>query len=164
METTDTEVLEQGLAEAVRLGLWRGLAVASFEAFCEDLLGLPLAQARTLAERGATRLGLPLVRASEETIAIWLRAEAAMLQLGCDQGWVRSMGDGTGERLHLSIPLEQAPRCLKEVGWKLAPLIPEEGPARDPSARRSTPPRGQKRPTVREVSPRRRSSPPPHKT
>ncbi len=160
-EGPDSEALAEGLAEAVRLGLWRGLSVAGFEALCEDLLELPIEQARVLAEQGAERLGVPLVRASEETIAVWFRTEAALLQLGCDQGRVRCTGDGDHERLHVSLPLERAPLCLKEVGWKLAPLIPgDANGTRERGAPRSTPPRGHRRPTVRDVSPRTRPSAP----
>ena len=138
------------LAETVRLGLWRALAVASFDALVEELLDLPAEQARALARRAAERHGISLVRASEETIAVWLRTEASLLQLGCERARVRCVGEGEDEELHIALPLERAPVCLKEIGWKVAPLAGEEGrrPTPPGGQRRVTPPMGTRRPVV----------------
>lgn len=112
----DETTLGKELAEARLLGLWRAGNVVSFAALAEVALGLDEATVRRLADAGRTALGLP-ERLSEAEIAVWMRAEAGLLEASED-GRVRLSGD----RLVLSVPIELAAAALACAGRREAPL------------------------------------------
>jgi hypothetical protein len=112
----DTTALQKELAEAVLLGLWRAGNVVSLGALAEVALGLDEAQVRQHAAAGRAALDLP-DRLSEAEIAVWMRAEAGLLEASED-GRVRFNKD----RLVLSVPIEDAARALAFAGRREAPL------------------------------------------
>jgi len=112
----DEATLGKELAEARLLGLWRAGNVVSFGALAEVALGLDEETAKRLSSAGRTALGLP-ERLSEAEIAVWMRAEAGLLEAS-DAGRVRLSGD----RLVLSVPIEDAARALACAGRREAPL------------------------------------------
>lgn len=117
----------RALAEICWLRLWRGRSVTSFESFVEDVLGSDAAAARSAAERGAGERGLePL---SDETVALWLRIEAAALET---EAAVRI--ELEGEEMGLRFDLPKAPEFLNAVGRRLIPLVQDRAPKppRDP--------------------------------
>jgi hypothetical protein len=107
--------LERQLCDAIRLGLWRARNVTGFEAFAQHVLGIPIERARTLAERGAMEQGVPLERLPEVALALWLRAEAALLER-CPGGEVElRIQDGERMQLSLTLPLLPAARAAEAV-------------------------------------------------
>jgi len=108
-----------GLAEAAALGLWRGRSLTSFDALAEQLLEIPADAARGLAREAAGHDDLHPF--SEETVAIWMRAEAALLEAG-EGGTVRVDLIGDAERVHLDLPSGSAPTALATLGRLLGPL------------------------------------------
>jgi len=119
------EALARGLADAVRMGLWRGRSVTSFEAFAQDLLGLDPEEARALAARGAEAQGVPCDRCSEEAVAAWLRTEAGLLEEG-QAGEVTVAPGAEGEVLRLELPIGGAPAGIMAVGRRMAPLARDQ--------------------------------------
>lgn len=112
----DEAVLGKELAEARVLGLWRAGNVVSFGALADVALGIDEGAARALAETGRQALQLP-ERLSEAEIAVWMRAEAGLLEAS-EGGRVRL----SGGRLVLSIPIDDAAFALACAGRREAPL------------------------------------------
>ena len=112
----DEATLGKELAEARLLGLWRAGNVVGFGALAEVALGLDEETAKRLSSAGRAALGLP-ERLSEAEIAVWMRAEAGLLEAS-EAGRVRLSGD----RLVISVPIEQAARALACAGRREAPL------------------------------------------
>jgi hypothetical protein len=107
--------LERQLCDAIRLGIWRARNVTGFEAFAQDVLGVPIERAHTLAERGAAQQGVALERLPEVALALWLRAEAALLER-CPGGEVElRIQDGERMQLCLTLPLVPAARSAEAV-------------------------------------------------
>lgn len=113
------------LAEAFQLGVWRGRSVASFDAFADQMLGIAPKEARELATRGANALGVRLERASDEAIATWMRAEAALLEANLSLR-LGVRGSGAEETLTLSIPVEQAPLAFAEIARRMEALVRDQ--------------------------------------
>jgi hypothetical protein len=130
------------LAEAVRLGLWRGLSVTGFDAFAEDLLGLSTGEAHRLASEGAAELDAPEEQASAESVAIWMRAEAALLEAGIE-GRIGCRGERGSEKLGLELSPDHAPKALAEIGRRMLPLVRdrEEGDDKNAGERDTKPPK-----------------------
>ncbi len=113
----DDESLRDGLADAVRLGLWRANAIVGFDVMAEAVLGVPSDRARALAKEGAAVQGEECQPADEATVALWMRAEAGLLEASPDaRVWLRR---GT---LRLEIAFDRAADGLSGVGRRAAPM------------------------------------------
>jgi hypothetical protein len=112
----DEVTLACELAEVQLLGLWRANNVVSFDVLVEVALGLAPEKARALAAQGREELGLP-ERLSEAEIAVWMRAEAGVLEAS-ESGRVR-LESG---RLVVSVAIEWAAHALAAAGRREAPL------------------------------------------
>jgi hypothetical protein len=116
----DEADLAQQIAEAVRLALWRGNAVVGFDVLAEAVLGIGAARGRELAARGAAMLGFPCEPGDERTIAMWMRAEAGLLE--ADPGARTTLRDG---RLVLEVAFARAAEALSGAGRRATPLARE---------------------------------------
>jgi hypothetical protein len=142
----DAAALAEGLYEVQRLALWRARNVTDFDAFVEHVIGLGVERARELAAQGAEASGESADGAemrplSREFVALWLRSEAALIQI-CPTASVRvTMRSGRRE-LELRLPAEPVPtavEALKSLGpalTGLAKLTAAEVPERAPRPRR----------------------------
>jgi hypothetical protein len=119
--TPEEGTVARGLAEAVRLGLWRGRSVTSLDAFAEDVLGMPVAEARRLAQEGARDMGVPCERATDEAVAAWIRCETALREAGVP-GRVHVGPFGDGEALRIELDVSRAPEALDAIGHRMGPL------------------------------------------
>jgi hypothetical protein len=117
----DREALARGLAEAFRLGLWRGHNIVSFDVLLQDVVGLRVSEGRELAEEGARLLGSPLRRADDRVIATWFRTEAALLAGGASCR-MEVTGEGAEERVVITLPAERADLWLAEVGKRVVAI------------------------------------------
>jgi hypothetical protein len=113
----DDARLAEELAEAKLVGLWRANAVVSFDALAESVLGIAIDRAEALASAGKARLGLG-DRLSDAHVAVWLRAEAALVVEG--GGGRARVANGT---LQLEIPVENAASALVAMGRRELPLV-----------------------------------------
>ena len=64
--------------DALRLALWRARRVTDFDAFAEEVIGVPAKRARALAEEHAARSGEQASELNERSVAVWLRTEAGL--------------------------------------------------------------------------------------
>jgi len=112
----DETLLAEELAEAHVLGLWRANNIVSFDVMVEVALGLEARAARALVTEGRAALGLP-DRISEAELAVWMRAEAGVLE-AAEAGRVRLFAGN----LVVSVPLEWAAGALAAAGRREAPL------------------------------------------
>jgi len=118
-----------GLAEAAALGLWRGRSLTSFDALAEQLLEIPADAARGLAREAAGHDDLHPF--SEETVAIWMRAEAALLEQGEGEARIRARRDPDGtERLSLDAESVAFAATVSTMAGRLRPLAREVRPTR----------------------------------
>jgi hypothetical protein len=117
IDAGDESALAEELAEAVRLGVWRGQSVVDFDAFAEAVLGIGAPRARALAMQGAAAMGAPCELADEATVALWMRAEAGLLEAAPDARVALR-----GERLLLEVPLAHAAAALAGAGRRAAPM------------------------------------------
>lgn len=113
---SDDASLACELAEVHLLALWRANNVVSFDVLAEVALGLTIERARALVTQGREELGLP-ERISEAEIAVWMRAEAGVLE--ASEGGRVTLHDG---RLTITVPIEQAAHALAAAGRREAPL------------------------------------------
>lgn len=113
----DDAALGNELAEARAMGLWRANAVVSFDALAESVLGIALDRADALARSGKARLGLD-DKLSDAAVAVWLRAEAAMVVEG--GGGRARIARGN---LVLEMPVEQAAGAIVAMGRRELPLV-----------------------------------------
>lgn len=120
---SDEVTLAQELGVVHATALFRGHSIVSFEAFAEAVVGLPADRAIALAKSGRVALGLPDVL-TEADVAVWLRAEAGVLEI-TSQGRVE-VRDGV---MTLTIPIHDAAAALAAVGFREAPIAKaKEGP------------------------------------
>jgi hypothetical protein len=105
--------LAEGLREALELRVWRGRSLTSFDALAEQMLSLPANEARELA--GEAR------ELTEEAVAIWIRAEAALLKARIE-GRVQIVVDGKHERLAVELDVTTAPDAMQEIAHHLGQL------------------------------------------
>lgn len=112
---------ERALAEAVLLSVWRGRSLTSFDAFAEGLLEMKPEDARAAAERGAEAMGVPCEAASEEFVAVWMRAECALRDAGL--AGVVTLADGQSETLRFDLPVDNAPEALDQMGRRMFSLV-----------------------------------------
>jgi hypothetical protein len=123
MNEEDEERLAEELAVVHACAIFRGYSIVSFEAFAEAVVGIPADRALELARKGRAALGLPEVL-TESEIAVWLRAEAGVLEI-THEGRVE-VRDGV---MTLSVPLARAAEALAAVGFREAPIArSHEGP------------------------------------
>lgn len=104
------------LAEARALGIWRPLSIVGFDAMAEAVVGLRESEARALERRGREELGLP-DRLKPAEIAVWMRAEAGMLEVRA--GGRVGYKDG---RLRIEVSIEHAADALAAAGRREAPM------------------------------------------
>jgi hypothetical protein len=142
----DASVLAQGLYEVQRLALWRARNVTDFDAFAEHVIGLGVDRARELAAQaaeaqGETAAGGEVNPLSREFVALWVRSEAALIQI-CPTASVRITTRDAKRELQLQVPAEPVPatvEALKSLGPALAglaKLTAAEVPERAPRPRR----------------------------
>ncbi|MBX3247142.1 MAG: hypothetical protein KF901_08180 [Myxococcales bacterium] len=111
--------LSRLLAEALWMGLWRGRSVTSFDALAEEVLDLPGDEARRLAELACAGASMPAETLTEELLAVWYRAEAALLE-------AEVPGEITAadtETLTVRVKVAPAPIALEAIGRRMAPLV-----------------------------------------
>lgn len=123
-DPTATERLGRLLAEAWALELWRGRSLTSFDALVSDLLDLDAGEARALAERAAKEAHIPIGEITEEAVAAWMRAEAALVEADL-KGHVWVSRSGAHDRLHVELPANTAVEGLAAIGRRALPLARE---------------------------------------
>lgn len=125
IDSGDEYLLAEELAEAVRLAIWRGNSVVGFDVFAEAVLGLVPERARELVAQGAASIEVPAQIADEAEIALWMRAEAGLLEISPD-----AKASIRGGRLVLDLPVARAAEALAGVGRRAAPMArPPTGPS-----------------------------------
>jgi hypothetical protein len=143
----DAAALADGMYEVQRLALWRARNVTDFDAFAEHVVGLSVERARELAAQGAAAAGATEDGATEvrpwsrEFVALWVRSEAALIQI-CPTASVRVVTRNGRHELELRVPAEPVPtaiEALKSLGpalGGLAKLTAADVPERTPRPRR----------------------------
>jgi hypothetical protein len=143
----DTSALELGLYEVQLLALWRARNVTDFDAFAEHVVGLSVERAREVALAGATRAEAESAGSGEaeplsrELVALWVRTEAALIQISPTAS-ARIVRRDKGPELELRIaaaPVPAAVEALRSLGpalTGLAKLTSTEVPERSPRPRR----------------------------
>ena len=118
------------LAEAWALRLWRCRRLTGFEALAADLLELEPVKAKRDATEASTRHDLPL-DLTDEAIAVWMRAEAALLEQEVTGVRVCVRGHRT-TKLIIELPADQAAVPLHAIGRRQTELardaVGEPGP------------------------------------
>ena len=127
----DEAELGAGLLEAVQLGLWRGRSVTGFDALAEQVLGLDAGRGRQLALSEAEARSVPCDRCREPTVAAWLRAEAALLEVGI-AGRMRVRVEGDREQLELAVDGDHFAAATRAIGRRMEPLVADQRPVRRP--------------------------------
>ncbi|MEM9191176.1 MAG: hypothetical protein AAGF12_18485 [Myxococcota bacterium] len=107
------EKLGKALAEARLLEPWRARSISNFRTVVEQFLGLTMDEGLELANVGREALGLP-DRLSEEEIALWLRAEAALVEAGTE-GRVQVKNS----RFTIDVPAVAAIDLMRDVARRL---------------------------------------------
>ena len=109
------------LHDALRLELWRARRLTSFDAFAEEVIGIPAARAEELAQLHAARSGEASTPLTERAIALWLRAEAGLYE--GDEGARARIRTRSGQQvLELEVVLTHASTALAGAGAKHLPL------------------------------------------
>lgn len=124
VESGDRAELGVALAEAARMQVWRGRSVVGWGVFVEDVLAMDRAEADALAAEGARTVG-GLEPATEEVVAVWMRAEAGAIEACGDDAVVHLRG----ERLVVDLPADEAPAALSAIGRRATPLAREQAEA-----------------------------------
>lgn len=134
-ETQADDLRAKRLFEAFQLAIWRARSITGFDAFAEDVVGLPREEARALAESGAQAAGQTLETLPERQVAMWLRTEAAVRE-HTPSGSARIADHAGRAMLELLVPVEPAQAAvtaLAGVGRQAAGLGRHlERPGRDP--------------------------------
>lgn len=118
-------VLAQQLCEAIQLGLWRARSVTGFDAFAQDVIGVPAENAHELARQHAARQNVALEQLPDVAVALWLRSEAALLERCPEAAIEVRTVEG---RLQLSVALPLAPalgvaEAVAAIGRSAAGLV-----------------------------------------
>ncbi|MFK7987045.1 MAG: hypothetical protein AB8I08_13555 [Sandaracinaceae bacterium] len=112
------------LAEAARLRVWRGLSVVGWDVWVEEVLELSPERAASLLAEGAKTVGSH-EPAPETLVALWMRAEAGLIE---GVGWQGSVRLVDGE-LRFALPVENAALALSGMGRRATPLAKEQAEA-----------------------------------
>ena len=102
---------------------WRGRSITDIDAIVEQLLELDAKEARAKAIAGCKALGFPADPLDDETIAIWMRTEAALLEADVPAVVTVEAGDGGERRLRFDVPLERSLTAFAEIAKRHAPLV-----------------------------------------
>lgn len=124
------------LAEAYFLGLWRGRSITGFDVMVDALLEIPADEARQLAEAGADALDLELDQATEEAVAIWFRADAALLEAGQEARISPYVNEEGEECLRIDVTVARGPDALHAIGRRLTPLVRDREAEREAAEKR----------------------------
>jgi hypothetical protein len=123
LAAADEPALRRQLAEVVLLAAWRGRSITNFDALAEQLLELPAPRARALAIEGCGEMGIAAEPLNDESVAVWMRTEAAMIEGGI-AGRVTVVADAEGTRqLRVQVPLDQALSAFALIARSHAPLV-----------------------------------------
>ena len=131
--------LGQLLHDAQRLVLWRARRLTGFEAFAEEVVGIPAQRAQELVDAHTSQSGEAPSELSERNVAAWLRTEAGAYE-GDERARARIISTAQGLKLVLTVSLAGASTALAGVGNRHAPLAREQdgtvdvAPARRPAA------------------------------
>ena len=128
-EAKDEPTVNRLLAEADRLKIWRGGSVTAFDAYAENILGLSPENARGMAKSGVPEGEAPLDPLSEEGVAMWIRAEAALALENID-GRVTVRVEGRREELTVTVLVGHAGLALAAIGRKAREVETELRPPR----------------------------------
>ena len=139
------EELGGHLCDALRLRLWRARRITDFAVMAEEIVGIPVALARELAEASSERIGVSLSALSERDVALWLRTEAGLFE-GDVKARVRIEGIGPDAAVTIRVALEHASPALAGAGFRHAPLAREREAVRGPRPDREGNLRGGRRP------------------
>ncbi|MCB9595889.1 MAG: hypothetical protein H6719_24425 [Sandaracinaceae bacterium] len=112
MRDGDRDTLAVELAESAQMQVWRGRSVVGWDVWVEAVLGLDPKEANAL--RGTVE---PV---DDELVALWMRAEAGLVEAGA--GAVRLRGG----KLCFELDPAIAPAALANVGRRAAPLAKDE--------------------------------------
>lgn len=142
------EALGDGLLDACRLGLWEVRRVVGFEAFAEDVVGVPVAEARNLVAEAATRAGCSAEPIPPYARAVVLRARASLLEAAEQAGEtaapdarVMARGDGESLRVVVDVAGPKAAAALAAIGRVLWPLAEDLAQSARPAPPRDRRPR-----------------------
>jgi hypothetical protein len=121
------EQADEALAVIWLTRLWRGRSLTSFAATCVEFLELSADDAKRRAEQGAEAMGLNLDPLSDEAVAIWVRALAALIDAELPAR-IRPTKDG--QSLVFELEVDSAPEALLEMGRRMNSLV-EDRRSRD---------------------------------
>jgi hypothetical protein len=124
VERDDLDALATGLYEAQCLGLWRARNITDFEAFAENVAGVQTERARSLVGMAVARSGDSPRPLSKEIVALWVRTEAALVQVAAGAVvHVAIAADGPCLQIHLPAePPARAVEALRNVAVGIAGL------------------------------------------
>ena len=110
-ESDDADALAVGLYEAQCLGLWRARNITDFEAFAENVAGVQAERAQSLIGIAVARLGEVERPLPTEIVALWVRTEAALVQVAATAA-VHVVIASDGPKLQLEVPAKPAARAV----------------------------------------------------
>lgn len=125
--TDDRDRAALDLAEARRLRIWRGHSLVGFEVFAEDVLGLTTDEVEALVAR-AEELEAITEPPAEDVVAMWLRAEAGLLEASPEAA-VHLRGEGDSAQLVMEVPILDAAAALAAAGRRAAPFARQHAEA-----------------------------------
>ncbi|MDH5675394.1 MAG: hypothetical protein OEZ06_24950 [Myxococcales bacterium] len=134
-EGGDEAELCRGLLELRHMALWRARQLTGFAALAEDVVGVEAARAQALSEAEAERRGTGTEPLPDAAVALWLRAEAALLDYHAQAQVEVAVVEGELQ-MRAKLPLFPPERCaeaLSAMGRRaggLARVIAEENAQR----------------------------------
>jgi len=130
--------LGQLLHDAQRLVLWRARRLTGFDAFAEEVVGVPAKRGQELVDAHTAASGEAPTELSERNVAAWLRTEAGAYE-GDERARARISSTPHGMKLVLTVSLAGASLALAGVGNRHAPLAREQEGGAPEAPRRSEP-------------------------
>ncbi|MCC7536316.1 MAG: hypothetical protein IT379_08890 [Deltaproteobacteria bacterium] len=130
--------LGDALLDASRLSIWEARRVVGFDAFVEDVIGMPAGEAHELVAASEARHGWTCTPIPPYARAVVLRARAVCLEAPASEttgrATVTTTGDGAGLRIVLDAPGPDAAAAFAAVGRVLWPLAEDlaQGPPQGP--------------------------------
>lgn len=138
--------LDRLLAEAFLLGHHRGRSFVSFDAFVDTDLKLTPDDAMIHVDAGLAAMGLEREPLTEETVAIVMRAEAALLPKEGERRLEARLSiyrdEGGEERVTIDVEAARAAPVLHAIGRQMTQLAEDQGVYTGPGR----PPRGPRPP------------------